>query len=495
MKPKRWKTYLTGRIAAVGFLLVLQLAVILTASVKFAALYPLYRILSVILSCILILHVIRHTSGEAFRTAWAVLILLFPLTGAAVYLIFSGSCLSEDARERMRRAEEYHRITDAEAGAESGRAARYLIQQTGFPPCTPEECRYFPSGEEYYEVLLRELAAAEKSVWIETFILSSGEMWDGVFRILREKAASGTDVRVIYDDLGSMGKMPRKFASEMKRAGIRCAAFHRFLPVLSPVQNNRDHRKICVIDGRTAFTGGINIGDEYIGRTRPFGHWKDSGVMIRGDGAACFSVMFLTMWDYITGEMSENFPAVTEKGEKTGTVQPYCSGPQEEEPTAENVYLDLIAGAQKSVWIMTPYLIPDEAVKRCLIRAAQSGVDVRIITPGIPDKKLVYEATRAHYPPLLRGGVRIREYTPGFLHAKTVLADEKTAVIGSVNLDYRSFFLHFECGVRITDPEIVAAVKRDFLRTFEVSREIREEKTGILRRGFRAVLELIAPLL
>lgn len=491
MKNRR-KKRLNIRLAVTGILLGLQLAVILAAVIKFAKLYPLYRGLSLLLGIGLLLHLIRRSTGMGYKLAWTVLILLFPLFGASVYLMFSGSCLSGEARRRMERARDSHKILLC--GREcSDRAAWYLKNRTGFPPCSHDGCRYYSEGEAYYEALLAELETAEKSVWLETFILAEGEMWDGIHRILRQKAAAGADVRVIYDDLGSMGRLPRNFRKNLEREGIRCAAFHRFLPVLSAIQNNRDHRKICVIDGKTAFTGGINIGDEYIGRTKPFGHWKDSGVMIRGDAARCFGAMFLTMWDYITGENTEMPEEDAVQPESEGTVQPYCSCPQDD--TAENVYLDLIGGAEKSLWIMTPYLIPDEAAEKALIRAAQSGVDVRIITPGIPDKKAVCEATRAHYPALLRGGVRIWEYTPGFLHAKTVLADEKTAAVGSVNLDYRSFYLHFECGVRITDPDSAAGIRRDFLRTFEVSREVREGKTGLFREIFRGVLELLAPLL
>jgi len=493
-RRRGWKKILTGRLTAVSILLGFQLAVILTAVIKFAKLYPLYRILSLMIGAALILHIVRNISSMAYRLTWIVLILVFPLFGAAVYLIFCGNRLSWDEGQRMRRAKEAHRVS-AENNSCQDRSARYILAETGYPVCSNRGCEYYSSGEAYYQSLLQELEKADKYIYLEYFILSSGAMWDGIHRILREKSACGVDVRIIYDDLGSMGLLPRHFITELKREGIRCAAFHRFIPVLSAMQNHRDHRKICVIDGHTAFTGGINIGDEYINRVKPFGHWKDSGIMIRGEGAACFSAMFLTMWDYITGEITDVLTDSTNTPLRSGTVQPYCSGPQEENPAAENVYLDLFAAAEKSLWIMTPYLIIDEVTERSLIRAARSGVDVRIITPGIPDKKLVFEATRAHYPGLLRGGVRIWEYTPGFLHAKAVLADEKTAAVGSVNLDYRSFFLHFECGVRVTDEKTAREIRRDFLRTFEASREIREGKTGFLRSVFRGVLELLSPLL
>ncbi len=493
-KRSKWKKLLTGRLTVVSILIGLQFILILTAVIKFTGLYPLYRILSVGISAVFTLYLIAGGRSMAYKLVWIVLILLFPAFGSAVYLIFSGNRLSKDSRDKMHRIQAEKRIPMPVNGAEYDRGGRYLLS-VGCPAYTGTETVYYPSGEEFYDALLVELEKAEKSIWMEYFIVAEGAMWDGIHRILAEKAAVGVDVRLICDDLGCISRLPGNFASLLEKEGIRCVFFHRFIPVLSALQNNRDHRKICVIDGITAFTGGINIGDEYINRISPCGHWKDSAVMLRGEGARSFTVMFLTMWDYISGEHTEFSQPEPVSTAEAGTIQPYWNCPLDEEPAAQNVYLDLTEGAEKSLWIMTPYLILDEITERSLIRAARSGVDVRIITPGIPDKKLVYETTRAHYPRLLEGGVRIWEYTPGFLHAKNVLADEKTAVIGSVNLDYRSFYLHFECGVRMTDTVAVRGIRRDFIRTFQVSREICREKTGFFRSLFRAVLKLLSPLL
>ncbi|MBQ2725524.1 MAG: PLDc N-terminal domain-containing protein [Clostridia bacterium] len=489
----KWRKLLTCRMTAAAILIGLQMALILTAAVKFAKLYPLYRILSAAVGIGFTLHLIRSGRSTAYKLVWIVLILLFPVFGAAVYLIFCGNRLSSDSRERMMRIQAEYRMPVPEDCTENDRGTRFL-QSAGYPVYTGTETVYYPSGVEFYRSLLTELEKAEKTIWMEYFIVSEGTMWDGIHRILRKKAADLVDVRLICDDLGCIGRLPRNFAAKLAEEGIRCVFFHRFIPVISAIQNNRDHRKICVIDGHTAFTGGINIGDEYIGHDAPFGAWKDCAVMLKGEAVLSLAGVFLTMWDYITGENSHLCGSV--EGVKCrGSVQPYASCPTDGKDTALNVYLDLIDGAEKYLWIMTPYLIPDEATVQSLIRAARSGVDVRIITPGIPDKKAVYEATRANYSRLLESGVRIWEYTPGFLHSKIVLADEKTAVIGSVNLDYRSFYLHFECGVRMTDTAAIPEIRRDFIRTFPVSREITAMKTGVFRSLFRAVLELLSPIL
>ena len=296
----------------------------------------------------------------------------------------------------------------------------------------------------------------------------------------------------------------RKFAGKLEKEGIRCRVFHRFVPVLNARQNNRDHRKICVIDGKTAFTGGINLADEYINRVERFGYWKDNAVMVRGKAAWSFTVMFLTMWDYLCGTAPEKrgdysvYAPNLEQGQSrktSGIVQPYTDSPLDDEAVGENIYLGILAAAQEYVWITTPYLIIDERMEQALCTAVRSGIDVRIITPGIPDKKVISETTKSFYPNLLAHGVKIYEYTPGFIHAKTFLCDDRFATVGSVNLDYRSLYLHFECGVWMSGTACIADIKADFEEMFRVSRVAEEEKNSLVRRLFRAVLELLAPLL
>ena len=490
----KWMKLITSRLFAVGILIALQLLLILAAVMQFARYYLLFDLVSTVIALAFVLHIIRTSRSMAYKLAWIVLILILPAFGAAVYLIFCGSRLSKESRRAMERTDDARRIPMPEREIPYDPQAGYLLNAAGCPLYTDTETRYYPSGEEFFGALTRELKTARKYIFLEYFIIADGEMWSEIREILARKAADGVDVRVIADDFGCIRRLSRRFPEQMKRDGIRAAVFHRFIPVLSALQNNRDHRKICVIDGRTAFTGGINLADEYINRTSRFGHWKDSAVMLKGPAVHSFTVMFLRMWDYITGESSGEFPPASTEHDASGTVQPYCDSPLDDEAVGENVYLGVIGEAKERLWIMTPYLILSEAMERALIRAAKSGVDVRVITPGIPDKKLVFETTRANYPALLSGGVRIWEYTPGFLHAKTVLADDSVGVVGTVNLDYRSLYLHFECGVRMKDTDAVGEIRRDFLRTFEVSREITEMKPGFFRRILHAVLQLLSPL-
>ena len=328
-------------------------------------------------------------------------------------------------------------------------------------------------------------------------------MWQGILDILEEKARMGLDVRLIYDDVGCVNTLPADFRVRLERCGIRCQVFNPFVPVLSVVLNNRDHRKITVIDGHTAFTGGINLADEYINRRERFGYWKDTGVILQGDAAWSFTVMFLRMWSVLSGEKPEYEkyrPNVwlQEAFEDDGFVQPYCDTPLDNETVGENVYLNIINRAKKYVYIFTPYLISDNEVITALCLAAKSGIDVRIVTPGIPDKKMVFLLTQSYYGTLLQAGVRIFEYKPGFLHAKSFVCDDEIATVGTINLDYRSLYLHFECGVWLYRSEAVLQIKEDALSIFGQCREIRWEdweNRSLRTRFFQSVLRLFAPLL
>jgi cardiolipin synthase len=352
------------------------------------------------------------------------------------------------------------------------------------------------------DTLIEKLETAKKYIFLEYFIIEDGEMWGRIHAVLKRKVAEGVDVRVIYDDIGCILTVDRNFAARLEAEGIKCRVFHRFVPVLSSRQNNRDHRKICVVDGICAFTGGINIADEYINKVERFGYWKDNAVMLEGEAVWSFTVMFLGMWDYLIGKKKvgdylEYKPdyAVCAHEADLGYVQPYTDSPLDDEALGENIYLGMIEAAQNYVWITTPYLIIDEQMTEALCRAVKSGVDVRIVTPGIPDKKLVNETTKSYYPILIENGVKIYEYKPGFIHAKTFLCDDRLATVGSVNLDYRSLYLHFECGVWLYNAECIADIKKDFFEIFDVSEQIRKSKNSLFRQLFRGVLELIAPLL
>ena len=340
---------------------------------------------------------------------------------------------------------------------------------------------------------------------LEYFIIGEVEMWEAVHRILLDKARAGVDVRVIYDDVGCAVSVDRHFDEHLRAEGIDCRIFQRFVPFLTARQNNRDHRKICVIDGVTSFTGGVNLADEYINAVPRFGYWKDTAVMIRGRASWSFTVMFLTMWDYLCGqreadeaEYAEYLPpeSAWEAIRGNGVVQAYTDTPMDGEAVGENVYLGMIQQATRYVWIVTPYLIIDEIMERALLSAVKCGVDVRIVTPGIPDKRFISETAKNCYPALLAGGVKMYEYTPGFVHAKGFLCDGEFAAVGSVNLDYRSLYLHFECGAWMYRADCLPDIRRDFEGMFAESRLLTEpDKVSALRRFNRAVFNLIAPLL
>ena len=363
--------------------------------------------------------------------------------------------------------------------------------------------RYFPLGDDAFPVMLEELKKAEQYIFLEYFIIAPGVFWDSIVEILQEKHAAGVDVRVIYDDVGSLNTLPMNYARKFEaETGIPCCFFNRFMPIISIRMNNRDHRKFCIIDGHTAFTGGINLADEYINQKPRFGHWKDSAILLKGEAAWSMTVMFLTMWEYIRDgeeDYSRLPPGRPAAGGRRGGpdyVQPYTDNPLDDEPVGETVYLNLISKARRYVYIMTPYLIVSDSVNTALCNAAKAGVDVRIMTPHIPDKPLVFELTRSHYEPLLEAGVQIFEYTPGFVHAKNLVVDDCYAVVGSINMDYRSMFLHFEDGVWLCGAPAVLDVKRDFLDTLAVCQEItlaRCRERSMLRRLLRAVLRVFAP--
>ena len=351
--------------------------------------------------------------------------------------------------------------------------------------------------------LLRQLETAEHYIFLEYFIIDEGLMWGRILEVLARKAASGVDVRVIYDDFGCVTTLPYQYYKSLQQMGIKCAAFNQFRPVLNVILNNRDHRKIAVIDGHTAFTGGINLADEYINRKERFGHWKDSGICLHGEAVWSFTVMFLQMWSTITG-MECNFESYRpeiyheEAFKKDGFVQPYGDSPLDGETVGEHVYLNIISQAKKYLYIFTPYLIPDNETLTALCMAAKRGVDVRIVTPGIPDKKIVYILTQANYEILLESGVQIYQYAPGFIHSKSFVCDDEVATVGTINMDYRSMYLHFECGVWMYGSSAVAQVKEDALTTFEQCEQINMDycrKKNFAVRALRGALKFLAPLL
>lgn len=508
---------LFSRMILVGVSLLIQLAVLATVVVQFGNYFVYFYGFCLFVSIAVSMWLINNDYNPAYKIVWLVLILIFPIFGGIFYLMFGGNRSNADMRAKdsrmVKKTQESLYCAPAlyeEIAKEDPYAARqvnYLTQAAGYPLYQHTASRYYSLGERLFSDLIRDLEKAEHYIFLEYFIVEEGLMWDTIRDILAEKARAGVDIRMIYDDIGCVLTLPKHYYRQMNALGIKCRAFNPFIPVLSARLNNRDHRKILVIDGKIAYTGGINLADEYINVYEKYGHWKDNGIRLEGDAVWSFTVMFLTFWDYLTDAVIGDqdyipfLPHVYHPDEfaSDGYVLPYADSPLDTQSIAKNVYLQIINSATKYVYINTPYLVLDYELTTALCMAAQSGVDVRIAVPHIPDKWYVFAVTRANYPTLLRHGVKIYEYTPGFLHAKSFVSDDTTAVVGSINLDYRSLYLHFECAVWLYQTSTVKDIKNDFIHTLTCCQEITMEEYNRTVRWYKrlgySVLKLFAPLM
>ena len=450
----------------------------------------------------------RKDENSAYKVGWIALIGILPLLGGALYLAFGNKRPAKRLRLKMQAVEDAHKkdlvqepgVLEGLDAREQGQS-RYVAKYGPYPAWQNTRTQYFACGEAMYPQLLADLEKAEKSIFLEFFIVSHGCMWNGIEKILRRKAAQGVDVRLIYDDFGSLLGLPADFIVRMERAHIRCIPFNPVVPLVSLVMNHRDHRKIVVVDGNTAYTGGINLADEYINEEERFGYWKDAALRTEGAAVWNFTVMFLDHWNAFRPSEEDYAPFMPQaeslSAQSDGVIQPYGDSPLDEEALAETVYLNIINQAQRYVYIYTPYFAVGETMLEALKAAAKRGVDVRLVLPGIPDKKLIFRLTRSYYVPLLRAGVRIYEFTPGFLHAKCYVSDDRAAVVGSINMDYRSLFLHFECGALLLYNSQVIALRDDVLRTLPECREVQlaDCRTSLAGTLLDSVLRLLSPLM
>lgn len=511
-------TDMARRIAAlkvfiVIILIILQVIVIVSFYGWLSEYILYWRVFALLLSAFVVLYIINKKDNPAYKLIWVVLVLAVPLVGGALYVLLAGN------RTRIKFIEEAlenHLDTfkympdDSENQQEIKSLSKsasvqstYISRSAGYPVYKNTSVKYFSLGEENFKSLIEELNKAKHYIFMEYFIIKQGTMWDTVLEVLARKAKEGVDVRLIYDDVGCAMWMPSRFISEMTALGIKAVPFNPIAPVVNLRQNNRDHRKITVIDGHTGFTGGINLADEYINIGSKFGHWKDTGIMLKGEAVWNLTLMFLQTWRMVT-KQEENYSLYTPMQYKNtpvysdGYVQPYGDTPVDSEIVGENVYLNMINKAKHYVYIMTPYLIIDNEMVTALTLAAKSGIDVKIITPGIPDKKTVYLVTQSYYQELVSAGVKIYQYTPGFVHAKTVVVDDTVATVGTINFDYRSLYLHFECGVWMFNTSAIYEIKEDFKKTLELCDEVtlEEIKKTSGRKAFgQSLLRLVAPLL
>lgn len=458
-----------------------------------------------------LLYLINRDEIPEFKLPWLIILFLMPVVGAFVFVLLSSNETTKKANNRYEKAvlelQSYKRQTGCmdllqEQDAEGFAQASYLCQATGMPCFGNSAAVYYPTGEDFYQALLEDLKAARRFIFMEYFIVAEGQMWDSIHAVLREKAAQGVQVFFMYDDFGCMTTLPEHYYEQLCREGIRCIPSNRFTPILSHIHNNRDHRKITVIDGRIGFTGGVNLADEYINARVRFGHWKDTAVRIEGEAVQNLTALFLATWNTQNEKGLDCAPYMqAPTGQATGNGYMLAFGdgptPMYRDTIGKNVYLNMIYGAKHYLYITTPYLICDHELLSALRMAAKKGVDVRLITPHIPDKKTVFLMTRSNYRVLLEDGVRIYEYTPGFIHAKGFVCDDKLAVCGTINLDYRSLVHHFECGVWMYGTDCIPAMKADFLETAARSQQVAPDDR--LLRGWQRLLaelmKVFSPLL
>ena len=494
------------RIIFVALAVLLQVAWLMALVLRFNTYSNWIAAASTIIALVVVVRLyIKHTS-PAFKLPWIMLIMALPVMGLALYLmveVFSDlgsfrkrmAALVQQRQQRIPQNPEIPGKLDPDCAGYS----RYLQQIGGAPVYENTAVTYYPEAVQAFEAMKQELEKAESFIFMEYFIVEDGSSFREILDILERKVQAGVEVRLMYDDLGSVGYVNLRFAKSLLDRGIRCQVFNPALPVVNLFMNHRDHRKITVIDGKVGFSGGYNLADEYFDRRRPYGKWKDTGVRLEGEAVRSLTAFFLEMWAASSGR-PENFDTylnISHSVPGTGFVQPFADDPQSRERLAENTYLHLIYNARDSLYIITPYLIITDEMVNALGLAARRGVDVRIITPGIPDKKTVYQVTRSYYGGLAEQGVRIFEYSPGFCHAKQCVCDGRYATIGTSNLDYRSFYHHFENDILLMDCDAVKQIEADFAQLFpqcrEVTREYCSGKKHMLL--FQCLLRLIAPLM
>ena len=467
---------------------------------------------SLLLSAITVIIVINRPGSPEFKLAWMVPMTIFPVFGVLLYLFVElqvgvrimNTRLIQVGKEMkpylMQDAKTQEKLENEDK--QMANLAYYVSDKGGFPVFDNSKVEYFPLGEDKFKALVEELEKAQKFIFMEYFIVAEGRMWNTILEILKRKVKEGVEVRFMYDGTCTVSLLPHSYPKKLEAYGIRSKVFNPIKPALSTTQNNRDHRKIVVIDGHTAFTGGINLADEYINEKERFGHWKDTAVMIKGEAVRSFTWMFLQIWDFdVKNENYDKYLNVKlpETEEKTeGYVLPYGDSPLDDENVGELVYTDILNTARDYVHIMTPYLILDHEMITALTYAARRGVDVKIIMPGIPDKPYAFALGKTYYPELLRAGVKIYQYVPGFVHAKVFVSDDEKAVVGTINLDYRSLYLHFECAALMYKVKEIEKVEKDFQETLKQCREITMEdyknENMITRFGGR-ILRLFAPLM
>lgn len=506
-----WKLVF-GRTLIIVLMILLQIYLLFASVVRMGEYSELFFTFLQVLSVFVLIYIINSKENPAFKMAWIIPVCAFPVFGTLLFLLIQANPgnynLQQKLRRRIDETEKYshtsQKVTEAlkADGGEIDDMSHYIEKINFFPTYGNTQVTYFGLGEDKFMDLLQELEKAEHFIFIEYFIIEKGYMWNHVLEILKRKVAQGVEVRVMYDGTCTLLKLPYNYAGKLAKMGIKAKAFSPIKPLLSTHQNNRDHRKILVIDGKVAYTGGINLADEYINEIELYGHWKDAAIRLTGDAVNSFTTMFLQMWN-VSEKGEEHYEkyifetAKQELDKKLGFVIPYNDDPTNRQDIAQRVYMDILYKAKNYVHIMTPYLILDNEMVVALSFAAQRGIDVKLMLPHIPDKKVVFYIARTYYKQLMEDGVEIYEYTPGFLHSKLFVSDDEKAVVGSINLDFRSLYEHFECAAYIYKNPVISEIERDYQETLKKCQRITMEsynKISVFTRIIGHICRLFGPL-
>ena len=505
---KRFR-FLTGRLFYIIVLLILQ-ALLLYGLIYWASLYLPFSILFSLASVAMVLWLLNRDENPAYKILWLFVILSLPLFGIMMYWFFGMRNPGNSIYKRVRRftykgyfdrVEQNRAVMDAllEQDISAYRQAEFIVNSTGLALYRGTQTEFFCPCEPLFERMVQELKLAKKYIFLEFFTINEGVMWNTILKILRQKAESGLDIRVIYDDMGTIKTLPARYHKKLEEMGIKCEVFNPMIPVLSVRHNNRDHRKVCIIDGHTGFTGGFNLSDEYINVVEKYGHWVDSGVMIRGKAVKNLLVPFMALWDFLRKTKQDPADLLFDihDFEDDGFVLPYSVDPYIEEDPSNDIYINMISRAKRYVYINTPYFIIDYSMQHAFMAAAMSGVDVRICFPGIYDKFYTYLLSQSYFAPLIAAGVKFYIYPAGFIHSKTFVCDDETAIVGSINLDYRSLFLHFENAVWMYKSRAVLQVKDDFTERLKECRLVTTEELESIhwtKKVFCILVKPFAPL-
>ena len=499
-----------SRFAVFIIAIVFQVFLLIAIYSWFYDYFPTFKLFQYVFSFFMVLYLFNCNMDSTGKLTWLFMIMISPVP-STVLLWFTKTDIGNRAlkirtahliRETQNKIpQELSVITNPQVvGSCTDDLCRYLNKSGCFPLYTNTDVTYFPLGEEKFVALASELEKAEKFIFMEYFILDEGYMWGKILGILIEKAKLGVEIRVMYDGMCEMSTLSSDYSERMEKLGIKCRAFSPIRPFLSTHYNYRDHRKICVIDGKTAFNGGVNLADEYINRIERFGHWKDTAVMLKGEAVQSFTLMFLQMWNIaeIKPEWDKYIFGPTVPVQSQGFVMPYADCPLDGEKVGETVYIDILSRAKKYVHIMTPYLILDNELESALKFASMRGVDVKIILPGIPDKKIPFALAKTHYQSLINSGVKIYEYSLGFVHAKVWTSDDSKAVVGTINLDYRSLYHHFECATYMYKTKCIPDIEWDFQETLSKCREVTNEtikNESFYYKTVGSLAKIISPLM